>query len=80
MTTTLAPGQLTDRQRAILVWINEYIAAHGFSPTIRELVRAFGFKSTNGAVCHLQPLRTKGYVTWLDGSPRTLRVIKEVTA
>jgi len=73
-TTTEAP--LTARQREILAWVDAYIVQHGFSPTLRELVTAFGFKSTNGAVCHLIPLRKKKRLTWIDGSPRTLRVTK----
>ena len=80
MTTTLAPGQLTDRQREILAWVDAYIASHGFSPTCRELATAFGFKGPNGAACHLIPLRKKGRLTWVDGKPRTLRVIKEADA
>lgn len=72
--TTIAPTPLTDRQREILAWVDGYIRDHGFSPTIRELCRAFGFKSPNGAVSHLTPLRKKGALTWIDGSPRTLRV------
>lgn len=74
--TTTAPAPLTARQREILSWIDAYITQHGFSPTCRELAKAFGFKGPNGAACHLGPLRKKGFVTWIDGSPRTLRVTK----
>lgn len=76
MSTTTTEAPLTARQREILAWVDAYIVQHGFSPTLRELVTAFGFKSTNGAVCHLIPLRKKGRLTWIDGSPRTLRVTK----
>lgn len=73
--TTAVPAPLTARQREILDWLSAYIRDHGYSPSLRELVDAFGFKSTNGAMCHLVPLRRKGFVTWLEGHPRTLRVI-----
>lgn len=79
MTTTTQPP-LTTRQREILAWINAYIAERGYSPSIRELVTAFGFKGPNGGLCHLIPLRKKGYVSWVEGRPRTLRVIKEADA
>lgn len=72
--TTTAPLPLTARQREILAWIDAYIREHGYSPSVRELVQAFGFKGPNGAACHLRPLRKKGVVTWVDGKPRTLRV------
>lgn len=75
--TITAPTPLTARQREILAWVDDYIGRHGFSPTIRELAKAFGFRGTNGAACHLKPLRKKGRLTWVDGSPRTLRVVKE---
>ena len=78
MTTETAPLPLTARQREILVWVNGYIAEHGFSPTLRELATAFGFKGPNGAACHLRPLRQKGRLSWVHGASRTLRVIGEV--
>lgn len=74
--TTTAPAPLTDRQREILAWINAYIASHGYSPTLRELATAFGFKGPNGAACHLRPLRRKGAVTWIDNQARTLRALE----
>jgi repressor LexA len=78
MTTTNARVPLTDRQREILAWLSRYIDDHGYSPTVRELCLAFGFGSTQGAKCHLDPLRRKGWVTWNDGQARTLRVLEEV--
>lgn len=74
MTTTTQPP-LTTRQREIRDWIEAYIGLNGFSPSIRELCDAFGFKTPNGGLCHLRPLRRKGVVSWIDGRPRTLRVL-----
>ena len=74
--TTTADIRLTSRQQEILTWVQAYIDTHGYSPTLRELVTAFGFKSTNGAACHLTPLRKKGRLTWIEGRPRTLRVVE----
>jgi repressor LexA len=75
MTTTTTP--VTPRQREILAWAAEYIGAHGFSPSLRELCRAFNFKSPNGAMCHLLPLRKKGMLTWVENAPRTMRLTPE---
>lgn len=74
MTTTTQLTPLTDRQREILAWLARYIADHGYSPTVREVCQAFGYVSVNGAMCHLHPLRKKGWLTWQDGCPRTLRI------
>ena len=80
MTTTTTIRPLTDRQREIYRWIVTYIAERGFSPTIRELCLAFQFASTEGAMCHLRPLRRKGWLTWEDGHARTMRPLQEVEA
>ncbi len=80
MTTTTPIRPLTDRQREIYRWIVQYIADHGFSPTIRELCLSFGFASTEGAMCHLRPLRLKGFVVWNERQSRTLRPLQEVDA
>lgn len=74
MTTTTTPAPLTARQREVLAWISEYIETNGFSPSTRDLCRAFGFTGPNGAVCHLQALRRKGCITWVERSPRTVRI------
>ena len=74
MTTTTEPKPLTARQREILRWLSTYIADHGYSPTVRELCLAFKFDSPNGAMCHLLPLRRKGWIDWLDNHSRTIRV------
>jgi repressor LexA len=80
MTTTTQIRPLTDRQREIYRWIVNYIANHGFSPTIRELCLSFGFASTEGAMCHLRPLRSKGFVVWNERQSRTIRPLVEVDA
>jgi len=74
MTTTTERQPLTPRQQDVLDWITGYINVHGYSPTIRQIGHAFGW-TTNGVVCHLRPMRKKGYVSWVDGEARTLRVI-----
>ncbi len=53
---------LTDRQRAILEFIQEQITGHGSSPTIREIGDKFGIASTNGVRQHLSALIKKGYL------------------
>jgi repressor LexA len=80
MTTARPIRPITERQREIYRWIVQYIADNGYSPTVRELCLAFGFESVNGAVCHLEPLRKKGYLTWNDRQSRTMRPLQEVDA
>ena len=76
MTTTATRPALTARQQAVLDWIGGFIDVHGYSPTVRQVAHAFSWASPNAASVHLGPLRRKGYVTWLDHQPRTLRVVE----
>lgn len=78
MTATAELQPLTERQREVLVWLAKYIGDRGYSPTIRELCRAFNFVSPNGAMSHLTPLKRKGWVHWQEGHARTLRVAEGV--
>ena len=74
-TTKIAPtGGITAAQRRVLSYVASRIERDGYGPVVREIEQHFGFKSTNGVMCHLHPLRRKGCVDWLDGCSRTLRV------
>jgi repressor LexA len=68
---------LTERQRAILAHITAFTAEHSYAPTMRELGDLLGIASSHGVLDHLWALRRKGYVEWVDGKARTLRVVKE---
>jgi repressor LexA len=75
MTTTAERQPLTARQQDVLNWIIGYIDSHDYPPTLREIQHAYGWRTPNAAKCHLEPLRKKGYVTWVEGCSRTIRVI-----
>lgn len=64
---------LTERQTEILGWIRERVRMYG--PTIREIAKAHGIKTTNGVVCHLRALERKGYVRRTAGKARALEVL-----
>jgi len=65
---------LTARQRAVLDCIHDHIRAHGFPPTIREIGRAMGIRSTNGTNDHLLALERKGYLTRDEMHARSIRL------
>lgn len=68
-------SHLTEKQRSIYDWIVGHCEVHGYSPTVREIGKAFGFKSTNAVVGHLKPLMRKGWITWHKNRSRTIRPI-----
>jgi repressor LexA len=78
MTTTLERRPLTDRQQEVFQFVWLFREQHGYCCTIREVCHHFGFTSPNGALCHLWPLRRKGWITWEDGQNRTLRPVEVV--
>jgi len=76
MTTIAAPKPITPRQREVFDWIVAYIAERGYSPTRREIMKGFGWGTTNATMSHLIPLRKKGWIDWIDGTARTIRPLK----
>ena len=64
--------KLTKRQTEILRFIKAQTRVCG--PTIREIMREFGFTSPNGAVCHLTALERKGVIRRTAGQSRGIEV------
>lgn len=77
MTDTPAPlPPLTERQREVLTFISDFAERHGYCCSIREVMQAIGSTSPNGAMCHLLPLRKKGYITWNKSTARSIRPLE----
>lgn len=66
---------LTQKQQQVLNTINDYINEHGFPPTVREIGKAMGLKSTSTVHSHLKILERKGYIKRLSDCPRAIKVI-----
>ncbi len=72
------PGRgrvLTWRQRKILRAIDDHVAVKGCSPSNREIAEAADLKSASSVNHHLKQLKAAGFVTYDEGSPRTVRVL-----
>lgn len=67
---------LTNTQAAVLEFIQKYLAAHRYPPTLAEINSHFDWSSNNAAAGHLYGLRRKGYVDWRPGDARTIQVIE----
>lgn len=68
--------RLTVRQREILDYITDSIADRGYPPTIREIGKTMGIRSTNGVNDHLKALERKGYLRRDDLKSRAMRPVK----
>lgn len=58
----MASRPLTERQQEILDFIKHAIHEQGFPPTLREIGKAFGIRSTKGVNDHLAALERKGKI------------------
>lgn len=66
---------LTERQQAILDFIQHSIRSRGYPPTLREIGAKMGIRSTNGVSDHLRALERKGYLRREDKMSRALRPV-----
>jgi repressor LexA len=58
----MAPEALTDRQRSILEFLQQFLRENNYPPTIREIGAHFGIRSPKGVQDHLEALEKKGHV------------------
>jgi repressor LexA len=66
---------LTERQKEILNFIQEYVDFNGFPPTYREIGQKFKIVSTFGVKRHIDALVKKGYLNSSNNLSRTLSLI-----
>lgn len=60
------------KKQAVLDFINEYNAAYGYSPTVREICKKLDIKSTASAYYYIEKLTDEGY---LSKSPNKNRAV-----
>ncbi|MCI2255582.1 transcriptional regulator [Domibacillus sp. PGB-M46] len=72
--------QLSARQEKMLQFIDDYVSAKNYPPSIREIGDAVELKSSSTVKGHLDRLKASGYVTWEQGKLRTLNVVKRSSA
>lgn len=63
---------LTARQQKLFSFVVEHIRTQGHPPTIREIGRAFGYRSTGTVRDHLRAIESKGWLRTLHGKSRGL--------
>jgi repressor LexA len=65
---------VSDRQRAILEYVREYIEQHGYPPTVREIGEAVGLRSPSTVHAHLAQLERAGLLRRDPTKPRALEL------
>jgi len=72
-------AMMTEKQEAVLKYIESYQMKHGKSPTLREMREHFGVSSDNSILKHLKALQEKGYLK-KDDTPRGIGLLSSVKA
>jgi len=67
---------ISDKQKKILDFINNYIKKFGYPPTVREIAPAIGLSSSATVHAHLSKLEKLGYIKRGKGSSRSIEILK----
>ncbi len=66
---------LTKRQKEILVFLEEFLAENGYSPSFEEIAKHFGYTSLATVHEHLENLRQKGYIRKSYNASRSVELV-----
>ncbi len=70
------PNELGKREKAILKFIEKQIQINSYPPSVREIGKAVGLKSTATVHGYLAKLEEKGYIKKESQKGRTLKLLK----
>lgn len=68
--------ELTKKQEKLYLAIKNFIEKNGYAPTIREINEIINIKSTSTTFTKLLQLQKKGYITYINGKARTIKLLK----
>ena len=66
---------LTKRQREILDYLSDFIAQHGYAPSLEEIGRRFGLSSLATVHKHLTNLQDKGFIRRAWNKSRSVELV-----
>ncbi len=67
--------RMTERRRSILQFLQQYIEANSFPPSVRDIGRAVGISSTSVVDFHLRALESDGYIRRARDISRGIEVL-----
>ena len=70
------PDSLNKREKAILKFIEKEVLTNGYPPSVREIGKAVGLKSTATVHGYIAKLEEKGYIKKEQQKGRTLKLLK----
>jgi repressor LexA len=60
--SSLKTAVLAPMQRVTLIFLRDFISRHGFAPTLKDIAKHLGVRSTSTAHFHLERLIEKGFI------------------
>ena len=66
----------TKKQKELLIFIEDFITTHGYSPSYREVMQGTGHTSPATVSLHINNLIKRGHLAKRDRSARSLEVVK----
>lgn len=69
----------TKKQRELLGFIEEFIVAHGYSPSYREIMSGLNYTSVATVSLHINNLIRRGHLVKRGRSARSLELVKSTT-
>ncbi|PSB01091.1 transcriptional repressor LexA [Merismopedia glauca] len=70
---------LTEAQQELYDWLVDYIREHRHAPSIRQMMQGMDLRSPAPIQSRLEHLKAKGYIEWLEGKARTIRILADDT-
>ena len=68
-------GELTTRQREILLWIKRYVREQGVPPTRSEIAHGVGLADASSVTAPLKRLEEGGWIRFQPNKARSIRVL-----
>ena len=70
--------ELKDKQLLIYEFLKDFTSQKGYPPTVREICKAVGLKSTSSVHGHLKQLEKEGLIKRDPTKPRALEIVDSV--
>ena len=71
-------SELKDKQLLIYEFLKDFTSQQGYPPTVREICKAVGLKSTSSVHGHLKQLEKEGLIKRDPTKPRALEIVDSV--
>lgn len=70
--------KLTEKEKQILEFMNKQVQDKGYPPSVREICKAVGYKSTSTVHRYLEKLMENGYIHKDPSKPRALKILNPI--